>query len=50
MSRLWKNWTVHNLVSHPLSEIVYLITRRDDWAGVVHDFTIPDHDPGTGRG
>ena len=50
LSRMLKNWTVHNLISHPLSEVVYLLTRREDWAGWVHDITVPDHNKGTGRG
>jgi len=47
-------WSLHNLVAHPLSELVYLIglgsppfERASNW---IHDVTVPDHDPGTGRG
>jgi len=42
-------WTAHNLVGHPLSEIAYQLglIRFSDW---IHDWTIPLHNPGTGRG
>ena len=42
-------WTLHNLVAHPLSELVYLIgfEQASNW---IHDVTAPEHDPGTGRG
>jgi len=47
-------WTLHNLIAHPLSELVYLVgfgrdpaQRAGDW---IHDVTIPDHESGTGRG
>lgn len=52
MNRLWKNWTVHNLISHPLSEVVYWLTfwwAGDGLAGWVHDVTIPN-DKTNGRG
>lgn len=57
MQRLYRNWTVHNLISHPLSEVVYLIARplvghdrASDMSGFIHDLTVPEHDAGTGRG
>jgi hypothetical protein len=42
-------WTVHNMIGHPLSEALYLIglVRLSNW---IHDVTIPNHEPGTGRG
>jgi len=42
-------WTVHNVIAHPLSELLYLcgLTRLSHW---VHDVTIPTHEAGTGRG
>ena len=42
-------WSLHNIVAHPLSEIVYLIgfERASNW---VHDITTPEHEPDTGRG
>lgn len=49
MSRLWRNWTFHNMVGHPMSEIAYLLGLTE-WSHVWHDYTIPDHEPGTGRG
>lgn len=53
VSRLWKNWTVHNLISHPLSEVVHWVTypfvgsRLSGW---VHDITVPEAKSGEGRG
>ena len=47
MSRIYKNWPIHNLIAHPLSEIVYWIirpsgkTRADDISNWIHDITIP---------
>lgn len=52
MNRLWKNWTVHNLVSHPLSEIVHWFTSwkyGSEVSGWIHDVTIPE-DTHEGRG
>lgn len=33
-------WTLHNIVSHPLSELAYLLglRRLSDW---LHDITLP---------
>jgi hypothetical protein len=50
IEKLWRNWTVHNLISHPLSEVVWLVTRSEKWSGWVHDVTVPEHEKGTGRG
>jgi hypothetical protein len=47
-SSWYKNWTVHNLVSHPLSEVVYWLvlpfsrTRAEKVSNWVHDVTIPE--------
>ena len=43
-------WTLHNLVSHPLSEIAFLVTKDEALSGQLHDMTIPKHERGTGRG
>lgn len=42
-------WSLHNLVAHPLSEFMYLIglEQASNW---IHDATIPEHEPGQGRG
>ena len=42
-------WSLHNLVAHPLSELVYLagFEQISNW---IHDVTIPAHETGTGRG
>lgn len=42
-------WTAHNLIAHPLSEILYQIGMQR-WSDMVHDITVPDHEHGTGRG
>ncbi len=47
MKKLYQNWTFHNIISHPLSEITYLLVRpfsayyADKWCGIVHDFSLP---------
>lgn len=49
-------WAVHNLVAHPVSQILWWLSlcgnikplaRSGDW---IHDFTIPKHDLNEGRG
>lgn len=42
-------WTLHNLVAHPLSEVLFQFgaERAGNW---FHDVTIPWHEKGTGRG
>lgn len=52
MKRLYKNWTVHNLVAHPLMELVHLATlgKTEKLCNWIHDVTIPEHERGSGRG
>jgi len=57
MKRLYQNWFTHNMVGHPLSELVFWLARpfiglakAENISGRVHDWTIPAHTPGTGRG
>jgi len=57
MSKLYKNWFVHNIFSHPTSEIVFWIVRpfigrerAENVSGRIHDATLPDQPIGTGRG
>jgi len=56
MMRVWKNWTIHNILCHPISELFWLILRpfSEQWAdkvsGMIHDSSIPCHKSGTGRG
>jgi hypothetical protein len=50
MTKLYKNWTAHNLIGHPLSEIAYLLGFSEEIYNWIHDVTIPPHKPGTGRG
>lgn len=42
-------WTLHNIIAHPLSELLFQVGLRR-WSDAVHDLTVPDHEPGTGRG
>lgn len=42
-------WTIHNLVAHPVSEILYQI-GFGDLGNRLHDATVPAHVKGTGRG
>ena len=42
-------WSLHNLVAHPMSEIVHLCGYTD-LGNKIHDYTIPDHEEGQGRG
>lgn len=42
-------WTTHNLIAHPLSEILFQL-GLGDWGNRLHDWTIPAHEAGTGRG
>ena len=49
-------WTIHNLVAHPVAEILYLLSilfkspRINDLGDQFHDSTIPNHEKGQGRG
>ena len=42
-------WLPHNLIAHPVSEILYQFGFEEagNW---IHDWTIPKHKHGTGRG
>ena len=48
MKKIYKNWFIHNMIAHPLSEIVYWLVRpfgsekARSVSGVVHDSTIPE--------
>lgn len=42
-------WTLHNIIAHPFSEILFQAGLRR-WSDKVHDLTVPEHEPGTGRG
>lgn len=44
-------WAPHNLVAHPLSEVLFQVGLSIQNLGDrIHDATIPDHVPGQGRG
>ena len=42
-------WTAHNLIAHPLSEVLFQVGLRK-LSDKVHDITVPEHEAGTGRG
>jgi hypothetical protein len=49
IKKFWKNWTVHNVVSHPLSEIIYWVCfpfvsreKAESISNWIHDVTIPE--------
>jgi hypothetical protein len=47
MKRLYKNWFIHNTISHPLSEILYWMTFRNERvSNWIHDVTLPEHERG----
>jgi hypothetical protein len=52
MKKIYKNWPVHNLIAHPLMEILYLLSlgKAHKFCNYVHDSTIPPHQHGQGRG
>jgi len=40
MSRIYKNWAVHNLFGHPFMQLAYLVGAKR--VGVwIHDSTLP---------
>lgn len=43
LNRLWRNWPVHNLIGHPLHEIVRWFFGAKA-AEYVHDLTLPPPD------
>lgn len=42
-------WTLHNLIAHPVSELVYQV-GLERLSNRIHDATVPTHEAGTGRG
>ncbi len=42
-------WTFHNVIAHPLSELLYQF-GYEDLGNRLHDWSIPDHVSGEGRG
>ena len=42
-------WTIHNVIAHPLSEILFQL-GAEDAGNKVHDATLPTHFKGEGRG
>ena len=52
MHIIYRNWTVHNLLAHPISEIVWLVSfgKLEKLSNFIHDITVPVHNEGEGRG
>jgi hypothetical protein len=46
----YKNWTVHNLIAHPVGELLYLAGLGREIGDRMHDATLPPHPDSTGRG
>jgi hypothetical protein len=47
----WRSWLTHNLLAHPLSEILAWCGEDGERIGEwLHDSTLPEHEFGTGRG
>jgi hypothetical protein len=42
----WFWWAVHNLVAHPVSELLYWV-RLKKLSKLVHDETVPIHEEAT---
>ena len=48
MSKIYKNWPVHNLISHPVSELAYWVVRpfskpkARSISKMIHDSTLPE--------
>lgn len=42
MSKLYKNWTFHNIIGHPLMQILVLLGMLE-LAKKVHDGTLPSN-------
>ncbi len=47
--RWWKSWPTHNLLAHPVSELLWL-AGFERLSNRLHDGTVPPHEEGTGRG
>ena len=47
-------WSLHNLIAHPLSDIICILgfftSPAEKFSNWVHDITIPEHITGSGRG
>lgn len=41
MNKLYKNWIVHNMLGHPLMQVMIMI-GCDKLASKVHDGTLPE--------
>lgn len=60
MNRRWLGirqefwWAVHNLLAHPLSQLLYmagwLVPGCQQLGDRLHDATVPEHEWGTGHG
>lgn len=54
MNKTEIGWLIHNLIGHPLSEIFYWLGKIykpfNKLSNIIHDWTVPDHESGNGRG
>lgn len=48
-AKWYARWPIHNLIAHPLSEILYWC-HLESVGNRFHDATIPPHQEGKGRG
>jgi len=50
MKKIYKNWPIHNLIAHPISELAYWIVRPFSRLGaeriskLIHDSTLPEEE------
>lgn len=44
MRKLYKNWTVHNMIAHPLMELIRLLSlgKLNHIGNKLHDSTLPE--------
>lgn len=49
-----RSWFFHNVVAHPVSELCwwlgYIVPGARAFGDYLHDYSIPEHEPGTRRG
>lgn len=40
MKRIYKNWAVHNIIAHPIMQLLHTLGMRK-LGGIIHDATLP---------
>jgi hypothetical protein len=43
-------WAPHNIIAHPVSELIFIVTGNEHVGNAIHDATLPFHKEGEGRG